>query len=94
MSNETRRRIADRVLERMRARGFPLDRDPELMALIDRWCEGDMEMHECHRQYLALKGRRDAARRLPPLRDLTQTSGALSHDKQLDWSFPPFREAD
>ena len=74
MSNETRRRIADRVLERMRARGFPLDHDPELMALIDRWCEGDMEMHECQRQYLALKERRDAVRRLPPLRD-TLTSG-------------------
>jgi hypothetical protein len=54
MSIDARRRIADQVLVRMRDRGFTLDHDAELVALINRWVAGELEMDECYRQYLAL----------------------------------------
>lgn len=53
MSIETRRRIADEVMGRMRGRGFPVDEDGDFTQLIGRWVDGEIPMSECHRHYLA-----------------------------------------
>ncbi|RWX78971.1 hypothetical protein EPK99_10375 [Neorhizobium lilium] len=70
MTMETRRRIADKVLARMRERGFPMDQDADFTNLIDLWVAGEIAMSECHRRYLGLVQHRNETLRKagrPPL---------------------------
>ena len=86
MSIETRQRVADQVLARMRDRGFPLDGDADLIELISLWTSGAVEMPECRERYLAIvRNRNEALRsgRRPPPPDLPEADD-LSEETAVD----------
>ena len=41
---ETRRTIAQRVIDRAAARGTPVDADPAFLAAVEEWVRGDIDM--------------------------------------------------
>lgn len=43
---ERRRAAYERAVDRYRARGTPIDRDPVFVALISQWIEGSIEMSD------------------------------------------------
>lgn len=53
-TEQTRRSIADRVIARARARGTPIDDDPEYMAIVEMWVVGEISVQEMRRRYIAL----------------------------------------
>gem|GEM_PF-1736890 len=53
-TEQTRRSIADRVIARARARGTPIDDDPEYMAIVELWVVGEISIQEMRRRYIAL----------------------------------------
>lgn len=55
---QSRRDIADRVIARARARGLPIDTDPQILVLIDLWAEGGIEAVEMRRRYAMLLAER------------------------------------
>jgi hypothetical protein len=63
MSSNVRREIADRVLARMRERGFPADQDNAFMTLIDDWTLGLIEMAGCRSRYAGIIRERRHAHR-------------------------------
>ena len=48
---ETRRAIAQRVIERAKARGTPIDDDPVFIALLDAWISGDIDIRTVRERY-------------------------------------------
>ena len=49
----TRRAIAQRAIDRAKARGKPIDEDPVVVNLLDAWIRGDIEMRMDRERYLA-----------------------------------------
>ncbi|KXG84194.1 hypothetical protein [Agrobacterium bohemicum] len=49
---ETRRAIAQRVIDRAAARGMPIDKDPAFVALLEEWIRGDIDMKAMRERYL------------------------------------------
>ncbi|WP_311273349.1 MULTISPECIES: hypothetical protein [unclassified Rhizobium] len=49
---ETRRAIAQRVINRAAARGMPIDKDPAFSALLEEWTRGDIDMKAMRKRYL------------------------------------------
>ncbi|MBE0562548.1 MAG: hypothetical protein IH622_17215 [Ochrobactrum anthropi] len=54
MKNEQRRNIAERVFERIRSAGFPMETDPRFLAWIEQWIAGEIEMPQFRQNYLQL----------------------------------------
>jgi hypothetical protein len=78
----TRREIADRVLERMRERGFNAEQDNAFMNLINDWTLGLIEMAECRSRYAGImRQRRRTSRNTMELAVLrTDRDGARSEN--------------
>ena len=47
----TRRAIAQRAIDRAKARGTPIDDDTIFIALLDRWISGDIDMRTVRDRY-------------------------------------------
>ncbi|MGK6317249.1 hypothetical protein [Neorhizobium sp. DT-125] len=60
-TEQTRRSIAERVIARARARGTPIDGDPEYMTIVDAWIAGEISIQEMRQRYIALLQRRSQA---------------------------------
>ena len=54
MKNEQRRNIAERVFERIRSAGFPMETDPRFLAWIEQWIAGEIEIPEARHNYMQL----------------------------------------
>jgi hypothetical protein len=65
MSMQTRRRIAEEVMARMRDRGFPIEEERDFTQLIGRWVDGEIPMSDCHRHYLAVLRQRSERPQAP-----------------------------
>jgi hypothetical protein len=59
----TRQEIAAKVMADMRDRGLVMDQAPEVVALIEDWAAGSIEMPECRERYLAIVREREQMRR-------------------------------
>lgn len=51
---ETRRTIAQRVIDRAAARGTPVDADPAFLAAVEEWVQGDIDMKGMRDRYLEI----------------------------------------
>ncbi|SCX21129.1 hypothetical protein DSM25558_2859 [Agrobacterium sp. DSM 25558] len=60
---ETRRAIAQRVIDRAAARGMPIDKDPAFVALLEEWTRGDIDMKAMRERYLDVIALQTAERR-------------------------------
>ena len=60
---ETRRAIAQRVIDRAAARGMPIDKDPTFVALLEDWTRGDLDMKAMRERYLDIIAVQAAERR-------------------------------
>ncbi|MGK6317217.1 hypothetical protein [Neorhizobium sp. DT-125] len=54
VTEQTRRSIAQRVIARARARGTPIDGDPEYMTIVKMWIAGEISVQEMRQRYIAL----------------------------------------
>jgi hypothetical protein len=63
---ETRRAIAQRVIDRARARGVPIDTDPAYLGLVEEWIRGEIDMKAMRERYLDIIALQAAERRGPP----------------------------
>ncbi|MDH0117809.1 hypothetical protein N7379_25335 [Rhizobium pusense] len=52
--SETRRTIAQRVIDRAAARGTPVDADPAFLAAVEEWVRGDIDMKGMRDRYLEI----------------------------------------
>ncbi|WP_132959077.1 hypothetical protein [Rhizobium sp. BK251] len=57
--------IAQRVIERARDRGVPIDGDPDAMALVSLWITGEIHADEMRKRYVALLNERKVRVRHP-----------------------------
>ncbi|QCM14101.1 hypothetical protein CFBP6625_27200 (plasmid) [Agrobacterium tumefaciens] len=64
IDTETRRAIAQRVINRAAARGAPINADPAFLALLEEWIRGDIDMRTMREQYLDVFAIRTAERRV------------------------------
>ncbi|ANV26149.1 hypothetical protein BA939_19510 [Rhizobium sp. S41] len=64
IDTETRRTIAQRVINRAAARGAPINADPAFLALLEEWIRGDIDMRTMREQYLDVFAIRTAERRV------------------------------
>lgn len=62
---ETRRAIAQRVSDRARARGVPIDTDPPYLVLLEEWIRGEIDMKTIRERYLDIIALHAAERRGP-----------------------------
>lgn len=62
---ETRRAIAQRVIDRARARGDPIDTDPAYLGLVGEWIRGEIDMKAMRERYLDMIALQAAERRGP-----------------------------
>lgn len=62
---ETRRAIAQRVIDRARARGVPIDTDPAYLVLVGEWIRGEIDMKAMRERYLDMIALQGAERRGP-----------------------------
>lgn len=62
-NTETRRTIAQRVIDRAAARGTPVDADPAFLAAVEEWIRGDIDMKAMRDRYLEIIALQDADRR-------------------------------
>lgn len=60
---QTRRAIAQRVIDRAAARGMPIDKDPAFVALLEEWTRGDIDMKAMRERYLDIIALQTAERR-------------------------------
>ncbi|MBW9069988.1 hypothetical protein [Agrobacterium pusense] len=60
---ETRRTIAQRVIDRATARGTPFDADPAFLAVVEEWIRGDIDLKAIRERYLDILALRVAERR-------------------------------
>ena len=60
---ETRRAIAQRVIDRAAARGMPIEKDPAFSALLEEWARGDIDMKAMRKRYLDIIAVQAAERR-------------------------------
>ncbi len=60
---ETRRTIAQRVIDRAAARGTPVDADPAFLAAVEEWVRGDIDMKAMRDRYLEIIALQAADRR-------------------------------
>jgi type III secretion system FlhB-like substrate exporter len=63
ISPEARRAIAKRAIDRAAARGVPIDVDPAVVALLEEWIRGEIEMKTMRDCYLDILALREAERR-------------------------------
>ncbi|TNM60350.1 hypothetical protein [Aliirhizobium smilacinae] len=63
ISPEARRAIAKRAIDRAAARGEPIDEDPAVVALLEEWIRGEIEMKTMRDSYLDILALREAERR-------------------------------
>lgn len=63
---ETRRTIAQRVIDRAAARGAPINADPAFLAAVEEWIRGDIDMKAMRHRYLEIIALQAADRRRPP----------------------------
>jgi len=73
---QSRRDIADRAIARARARGLPIDADPQILALIDQWAEGEIDAAEMRRRYCVRLAERAEASRMRPKKQPSNASEA------------------
>lgn len=59
----TRRAIAQRAIDRAKARGMPIDEDPIFVALLDLWISGDIDMRTVRERYFDSLALRQEQRR-------------------------------
>lgn len=52
MDRTGRKSIAQRVIDRAKARGEPIDQDPAFVALLDEWINGDIDIKQMREKYL------------------------------------------
>lgn len=62
---ETRRAIAQRVIDRARARSVPIDTDPAYLVLLEEWIRGEIDMKAMRERYLDILALHAAERRGP-----------------------------
>lgn len=62
---ETRRTIAQRVIDRAAGRGTPFDADPAFLAVVEEWIRGDIDLKAIRERYLDILALRVAERRGP-----------------------------
>ncbi|TZG32327.1 hypothetical protein [Agrobacterium sp. B1(2019)] len=62
---ETRRTIAQRVIDRATTRGAPIDTDPAFLAVVEEWIRGDIDLKAMRERYLDIIALRAAERRGP-----------------------------
>lgn len=62
---ETRRAIAQRVIDRATTRGALIDADPVFLAVVEEWIRGDIDMKAMRERYLDIISFRVAERRSP-----------------------------
>lgn len=53
-TERSRKSIAERVIARARSRGTAIDDDPEYMAIIKAWIEGEISIQEMRQRYITL----------------------------------------
>jgi hypothetical protein len=68
-----RRAIAQRAIDRARSRGTPIDEDPILMALLDAWISGEIDMRTVRERYFD-SPMCEEEERLPQHSDQVETS--------------------
>lgn len=61
---QTRHGIAQRALERARARGVALEEDADFMALLDEWIRGDIPMRVMRERFFSAFAEREKERLL------------------------------
>ncbi|MBN8932123.1 MAG: hypothetical protein J0G97_09640 [Rhizobium pusense] len=62
---ETRRTIAQRVIDRATTRGAPIDTDPAFLAVVEEWIRGDIDLKAMRERYLDIIALRAGERRGP-----------------------------
>ncbi|MEZ2224606.1 hypothetical protein [Rhizobium sp. RCC_161_2] len=80
-TEQARRSIAERVIARARARGTPIDNDPEYMAIVELWIAGEIGTEEMRQRYIALLQQRSRTRHARPERHLPAT---MIKDERLE----------
>ena len=60
---EARRAIAQRAIDRAKARGTPIDTDPAFLALLEEWIGGEIDMKAMRLRYLEMTALRATERR-------------------------------
>jgi hypothetical protein len=63
MDPSTRKSIAQRAIDRAKARGAPIDEDPAFAGLVDEWVRGEIDMREMRERYLDILALQEAERR-------------------------------
>ncbi|SEI19444.1 hypothetical protein SAMN05216228_104627 [Rhizobium tibeticum] len=48
----TRKSIAQRAIDRAKAHGVPIDKDPAFIALLDEWVRGEIDIKQMRERYL------------------------------------------
>ncbi|HHV67261.1 MAG TPA: hypothetical protein GXX48_06410 [Ochrobactrum intermedium] len=60
---EARRAIAQRAIDRAKARGTPIDTDPAFLALLEEWIGGKVDMKAMRVRYVEMIALQAAERR-------------------------------
>ncbi|MDP9839884.1 hypothetical protein J2T09_004664 [Neorhizobium huautlense] len=63
MDRTGRKSIAQRVIDRAKARGEPIDQDPDFVALLDEWINGDIDIKQMRAKYLDVLAHQKSERR-------------------------------
>lgn len=58
-----RKSIAQRAIDRAKARGVPIDEDPAFTGLLDEWIRGEIDMKQMRERYLDRVALQEADRR-------------------------------
>lgn len=59
----SRKTIAQRIIDNASARSMPVDTSPEIIALLDEWVRGDIQFEEMRIRHAALLKEQAAERR-------------------------------
>jgi hypothetical protein len=86
MNSEKRRLTAERVFERIRQAGLPMETDSRFLRWIEQWIAGEMEMPEIRQNYLQLLQERASEQRLRSTKTLSssQEHGGEGQAPMLD----------
>ena len=86
---ETGKAIAQRVIDRARARRVPIDTDRAYFVLVEEWIRGEIDMKAMRERYLDMIALQAAERRGPPKSRLGTTPLELSdeaNEEQKKWA--------
>lgn len=59
----TRKSIAQRAIDRAKARGMPIDEDPAFVGLVDEWVRGEIDIKQMRERYLDSVAAKEAEQR-------------------------------